>query len=256
MSEEVKDAAVSVPKAIVNSYMLNGLIGILFLVSYLVCLTDVNAALDDPSGYPFLWVFRKIFNSHATNTLTAFVLVLLFVGGISISMSTSRQTWAFARDHGLPFGKWVAHVDPKSDSPINAVLLTCAITIALALINIGSDAAFNAVVSLNVVALMLSYMMSISCFLHRRFFHPELIPRGRWSLGRYGPLVNLLGVLYSTFVFFWSFWPNTTPTDALNFNWSVLVFGVVLIGCGVDYFFRGRKVYTGPVVLVDGWKNE
>lgn len=259
MSEEIKDAGRVVPRAMVWSYALNGALGLIFLITYLFCIIDIEGAIDDAnngSGYPYMFVFTNAFSMPAFNTLSAIVIILIYAGTLSYNLSTSRQTWAFARDHGLPFGDWIAKVHPKLDVPVNAVSVTCILTILLSLINIGSDAAFNAIVSLNLVSLMITYMISIGCVLYRRIYHPELLPRCRWSLGRWGVPINIVGVLYSTHAFFWCFWPNATPTTAVDFNWSVLMFGAIIVICLVDWVLRARKVYTGPVVLVEGFRAD
>ncbi|KAJ9630757.1 hypothetical protein H2203_001281 [Taxawa tesnikishii (nom. ined.)] len=256
MSEEIKDAGRTVPKAMVGSYLLNGALGLVFLITYLFCITDLEGALNDDTGYPHLFVFRNAFSLPATNTLSAIVIILIYAGTLSYNISTSRQTWSFARDGGLPWSDWIAKVNPKLEVPANAVLVTCAFTVLLSLINIGSDAAFNAIISLNVVSLMITYMTSIGCVLYRRIYHPELLPPARWSLGRWGVAVNTVGVLYSTHAFFWCFWPNYTPTDAPGFNWASVMFVAVLLFCAIDYMLRAKKVYKGPVVLVEGWRGE
>lgn len=253
MSEEIKDASVTVPRAMVWAYLLNGGLGFVFLVSYLFAMTDLDAALNDETGYPFITVFASAVNIAGVNALTAIVTLLIFAGTLSFNLSTSRQTWAFARDKGLPFSSWIAHVHPKLKVPANAVGVTSAITIILSFINIGSDVAFNAIISLNLVSLMISYSVSIGCVLYRRIYHPELLPHSRWSLGRAGVAVNAGGLLYSLYAFFWCFWPNATPVDAPSFNWAVVMFMAVFFISLVDYVFRARKHFTGPVVLVDGW---
>ncbi|GAB7357408.1 hypothetical protein MBLNU459_g8341t1 [Dothideomycetes sp. NU459] len=259
MSEEIKDAGREVPRAMMWSYFLNGALGLVFLVTYLFSIVDVAGAIDDASngsGYPYMYVFTQAFSMPAFNTLSAIVVILIYAGTLSYNLSTSRQTWAFARDHGLPWGDWIAKVNPKLEVPVNSVIVTCVFTILLSLINIGSAAAFNAIVSLNLTALMITYMTSIGCVLYRRIYHPEMLPKCRWSLGRWGVPVNVAGFLYSTHAFFWCFWPNTTAKDAADFNWAVLMFCAVAIASVIDWVLRARKVYKGPVVLVEGWKGE
>ncbi|KAG9512590.1 amino acid transporter, partial [Aureobasidium melanogenum] len=259
VSEEVKDAGKNVPRAMIWSYFLNGALGLVFLITYMFSVVDLSGAIDDASngsGYPYMYVFTKAFSMPAFNTLSAIVIILIYAGTLSYNLSTSRQTWSFARDQGLPFSDWIAKVDPKLEVPINSVTATTAFTIILSLINIGSDAAFNAIVSLNLTSLMITYMVSIGCVLYRRLTNPELLPNCRWSLGRWGVPINTFAVLYSTFVFFWMFWPQSTSNDAADFNWSVLMFMVVLIVSVIDWVFRGRKVYVGPVVLTEGYKGE
>lgn len=256
ISEEVKDAGVTVPRTMVFSYTMNGLLGIVMMVTYLFCLTDLNAALTDPSKYPVLWVFQNALSTGGVNALAIIIIMMVFAGTTSFNISTSRQTWSFARDNGVPFSRWLGHVDPKRQLPVNAIVFSCTCTCLLALINIRSNVAFNAIISLNLVSLMLSYSTSIGCVLHRRIRHPELLPRARWSLGRWGIPINIGGLAYSNFAFFWCFWPNSTPVFLNNFNWAVVMFGAVSILSVVFYFVKGRKVYKGPVVLVEGWRSQ
>ena len=237
------------------AYILNGGLGFVFLLSFLFAITDLDAALEDPAGYPFLTVLGGAVSTGGVNGLTAIVTLLIFAGTVSFNLSTSRQTWAFARDNGLPFSSWIAYVHPGLKVPANSVALTAMITILLSLINIGSDVAFNAIISLNLVSLMLTYMVSIGCVLYRRVYQPELLPHARWSLGKMGVPINAAGFLYSSFAFFWCFWPNAIPVDKENFNWSVVMFFAILVGCGADWVVRGRKKFRGPVVLVEGWNG-
>ena len=250
MAEEVKDAGANVPKAMVWSFVLNGFLGLFFVVTYLFCLPSVEDALNDPTGFPFLYVFRNAVSVGGVNVLTVVVLLLAIASNIAFNASTSRQTFAFARDNGLPFPKWIGHVHPKLQIPANAVTLTCTLTVLLSLINIGSSAAFNAIISLQIVALMASYCISISCVLYRRL--TDTLPRARWSLGRLGVPVNVLGIAYAAFAFFWCFWPNATPVVANTFNWAPVLFVGVLVCCLLAYWVQGRKVYVGPVMQVDG----
>ncbi|KAK5133376.1 hypothetical protein LTR08_007810 [Meristemomyces frigidus] len=141
MSEEIKDAGVVVPRAMVQSYVLNGVLGVVFLVTYLFAIVDLDGAINDDTGYPFIYVFRNAFSLTAVNVLCAIVITLVFAGTLSYNLSTSRQTWAFARDDGLPFSAWIGQVNPKLEVPANAVAVTCTITLVLSLINIGSDVA-------------------------------------------------------------------------------------------------------------------
>jgi choline transport protein len=256
LSEEIKDAGMSVPKAMVGSYVLNGLLGLGFLITYLFTITNVDDALNDPSLYPFLWVFQQTLSLGGVNALSALVVVLLFAGIVPLNMSSSRQTWSFARDNGLPFSKWIAYVDPKLQVPTHAVMASCAIIIILSLINFGSMVAFNAIISLNLVALMFTYSISIGCVLYRRIKHPELLPSARWSLGWLGVPINVGGLAYSLFAFFWCFWPNSIPVVSETFNWSVVMFVAVFLLSVGYYWVVGRRVYKGPVVLVKGYRAE
>jgi amino acid transporter len=255
MAEEVLDASRYVPISLFWSYIGNSLMAVVFLVGFLFAIPDVEAAVTDSSGYPFLYVFKNAMNTSGVNALTIIVLLLVNTANVNFGASTARQTFAFARDRGLPFASWIAKVDTMKEIPSNAILLSSLIAALLSLINIGSTTAFNAIISLQVVSLMFTYTVSISCVLYRRVRHPELLPRARWSLGKLGVPINLLGLAYTLFSFFWSFWPTYTPVTAVDFNWSVLIFVTVLIFCVVVYFVEGKRVYKGPVQEIRKWSE-
>lgn len=147
MSEETQDAGKTVPRAMLGAYFLNGALGFIFLVSYMFMMTDVEAALEDASGYPHIWVFSQAVPKGAVVVLNAIPTILIFAGTLSFNLSTSRQTWAFARDKGFPLSEWLGKVDENLHVPVNAITFTSVFTVLLSLINIGSNAAFNASMS-------------------------------------------------------------------------------------------------------------
>lgn len=146
--------------------------------------------------------------------------------------------------HTLTF---ILSIHPTKDIPANAIIVTCIFTCLLCLINLGSDVAFHAIISLQVSALMLTYGISIASVLHRRLTRPDMLPTARWSLGLWGIPVNIIGLGYVTFVFFWSFWPDNKMVTPETFNWACLLFSSVFLFALGMYFVKGRKVYQGPV---------
>ena len=93
------------------------------------------------------------------------------------------------------------------------------ITSLLALINIGSTAAFNAIGSLAVSALLATYMISFTCLIIRRLSNEPLPPRS-WSLGRAGIFINLGAVAYLFIVWVFVFFPTQTPVTLTTMNVS------------------------------------
>lgn len=116
--------------------------GFVMLATYCFCLTDVQAALGSRSGFPYIYVFQTGTGSISGAVgLTSIILILGIAGATSFFASTSRQTFAFARDKGLPAYKWIGKVHPRWMIPLNAVFVTYVFTILLSLINLGSTIA-------------------------------------------------------------------------------------------------------------------
>ncbi|CAG7953586.1 unnamed protein product [Penicillium nalgiovense] len=183
MSEEIKDAGRNVPRAMAWGYFINGIMAAILLVAYLSATPSVVDSLNDVTGFPFLYVFKQATNT-AVNGLTAIILLPVIFSNIMFNASTSRQTWAFARDKGLPCSRWISKIDPKRKIPVNSIALTCLFSCLISLINIGSDTAFNAIISLNTAALMYTYVISITCVIWRKICHPDTLPARRWDLDR------------------------------------------------------------------------
>ncbi|KMP00312.1 GABA permease [Coccidioides immitis RMSCC 2394] len=253
MAEEVRDASRHVPRAMAWGYIINCIMGIILLVTYLFALPSVGAAIENPTSFPFLYVFGGALAPSGVTILAGVVLLLVFSSNITYGAAASRQTFSFARDHGLPFSEWLAAVHNTKHIPTNSILFTCIFTSLLSLIYIGSEVAFNAIISLYAGSLMFTYAFSVGSVLYQRIYHPAQLPPASWSLGkRGGPIVNAISLLYIIFALFWCFWPNKSFVTVDNFNWGVVMFLAVACASLVMYFVQGRKVYEGPVSTVIG----
>ena len=91
-----------------------------------------------------------------------------------------------------------------------------------------------------------TYVNSIVCITFRRFMRLPL-PGSRWSLGKAGIWVNRMALLYATWAFVWSFFPDAYAVTPKIFNWaSVLFMGLMGIPT-VLYWTRARHVYEGQL---------
>ncbi|TID23547.1 hypothetical protein E6O75_ATG03183 [Venturia nashicola] len=252
LSEEVKDAATSVPAAMMWSFVLNGTVGFIVLVTFLFAIPDISAALSpdtNPTGFTFLYVFQKA-SYRGSIPLTVIIILVALAGGVDSNCSTSRQVFAFARDGGFPFRNWLSQIQNKT-VPRNAVILTCSISVLLSLINLGSTVAFNAIISLQLLSLMSTYCLSIGCVFYQRLIGgTQSLPPAKWSLGRYGLFINGSGFFYSFFILFWAGWPSSRKFETMTFNWGPVMFLAAFLFSLVYYMAYGRKSYMGPVLLV------
>lgn len=133
---------------------------------------------------------------------------------------------------------------------MRAIGLVSAVIFLLSLINFGSSTAFNAIISLSTVALYVSYIIPISCLLHKRFSGEDIF-WGPWTLGRFGPAINIFALCYGVFICIFLPFPPQKPVTAVNMNYAAPVFGFVILFGVTDWFVRGRKVFVGPRREID-----
>ncbi|KAK3117444.1 hypothetical protein LTR53_001209 [Teratosphaeriaceae sp. CCFEE 6253] len=149
MSEEVKDAGSTLPKALLWSVAFNAALEFLMAVTICFCLGDVTSILSTATGYPFIQVFYNVTHSYAgASAMTSLLILTLTSAAIAEVATASRQLWSFARDKGVPGYRWPSKITPGSNIPLNAVLVSLTVTSLLSLINIGSTAALNAILAL------------------------------------------------------------------------------------------------------------
>ena len=103
MAEEIQNASTIVPYSLLASITLNGFLGFGMLLAVLFCLGDLNAAEKTPTNYPFMEIFLQATHSVAgSSIMIAIVTTLQICATIAFLAGSSRMTWSFARDHGLP----------------------------------------------------------------------------------------------------------------------------------------------------------
>lgn len=98
----------------------------------------------------------------------AIVLALTWACATGIITTASRMTWSFSRDKGTPFSSVVSYVSKTRRIPTVAVLVVTGIAALLTLIYIGSDTAFNDVISLTITGFYSSYFLPAAFLLYNR----------------------------------------------------------------------------------------
>lgn len=253
LAEEVRDASRMVPWCMVSCVTLNGLLGFAIVIAFSFCIVpSLDKALTNPTGYDFIEVFYTAVRPAGTAGLTAILIILVWCATIGFLATASRQVWAFARDRGLPFSDYFAKVNSTLALPLRAIVLCSVLPCLIALINIGSTAAFNAIVSLTEAGLFTSYLIPI-CLMMLKKLKGETIHFGPWKMGwRFGLAVNMFSSVFLILSVFFSFFPAATPVTAVSMNWSIAVFGgFVIIGL-MWYAALGRKQYSGPIIETPG----
>jgi len=225
--------------------------GFFFLSCLLFVLSNVDDVIDSAAG-PLLQIFMDATNSKAGSTcLLMFPLVCMLFTTTSIMATSSRMSYAFARDRGLPFSSVFAKVHPTLDVPLNALLWTTAWVVIFGLIFLGSSSTFNAITAASVVALGVSYGIPPAInVLRGRKMLPE--DRAFKLPGPIGWIFNIVGICWTLLTTVLFVFPPETPVTSNNMNYAVAAFGVILVISVSTWIFDGRKHYVGPKLDVDG----
>jgi len=111
MSEEVRNSAITIPRILILTIVINGAMAFGFLLTILFCIGNVDNALGTPTGFPIIETFYQATGSKTSATIMeTCILIIGFAASFGNIASVSRLTWAFARDGGLPFSKFFSFV--------------------------------------------------------------------------------------------------------------------------------------------------
>ena len=109
MSEEINDASITLPRAIIWSIIVNGSLAFIMAITLIFTLGNVDNLLASVTRQPFIQQIFNATNSYGgTNSMVAVHIILLTASAISEVATSSRQLWSFARDGGLPGSVWIS----------------------------------------------------------------------------------------------------------------------------------------------------
>ena len=60
MSEEVRNSATTIPKIVMWTIVINGALAFAMLLALLFCIGSVEDALNSPTGYPIIAIFKQV----------------------------------------------------------------------------------------------------------------------------------------------------------------------------------------------------
>lgn len=251
MSEEVKKAKHAVPRAMILTIILNGLLAYGLVLVLLFHMGDPNQVLD--SYYPIIPICQNAAGKSGGTAMVVGLLIVTFCVVIASLASVSRITWAWARDGGLP--RWFAQVHPRHHVPIRSLWLPIGIVSLLALFTVGNTATstvFSAFTALSSLGLYSSYIIAIGCMLHARLTgrigdHQNASVRyGAWRLPKgVGVPMNITALVWTIYLTIWLPFPTTIPVTGANMNYAGPVFVAVVLAAVSYWFLWGKAKWGG-----------
>ncbi|KAI3393042.1 hypothetical protein diail_4781 [Diaporthe ilicicola] len=245
MIEEIPRPQIEGPKIMLYAICIGMFTGFIFLTCLLFVLKDVDAVIESAAGPLLQILYDATSNKAGAICLLIFPIVCMLFTTTSIMTTSSRMSYAFARDRGLPASRVFAKIHKGLDVPLNALIWTAAWVIIFGCVFLGSSSAFNAITAASVVALGVTYAIppAINVMRGRRML-PETraFKMPEWL----GWLTNLVGIAWTLLTTVLFVFPPEQPVTGTNMNYAVVAFGVVLIIAVVQWLFDGRKNYEGP----------
>lgn len=107
---------------------------------------------------------------------------------------------------------------------------------------INTSAYFN-ITRLSTICLHISYFLPILC----KILYPNIFCRGPFHLGRLSTTINIISLIWITIIIVLLLLPPIYPITSLTMNYASSVIGIILLCCGLAYFFSARYWFEGPI---------
>jgi amino acid transporter len=263
LSEETRDPRRAAPKAVLYSVIGAFIIGGVFLLGTLVAIPgSLHGAMAANGGLGLApaQIIEANFNSGFATVYLLVVSAAIFVCCLSIMASTIRLCFGMARDKQLPLSNALSRVAPGLHTPVWSCVAV-ALVAAIPFIQF-TGAGIIAIAATGTI--YFSYFLGNLAILRARLKGwPKT--EAPFKLGRWGLVVNIVGLLYGGAMLVNFAWPrlanNPTPNQtagALHLGflngipilWTVFVF-IVVVGV-ICYLAVGRNRQLGPIVTPEG----
>ena len=215
VAEETVMARLNSAWGIFLSVAVSAVVGYVMLLVLTWCIPngDVVATASDP--YPVLYIVSNNLSAVFSNAIAIIIGVAMWLCGLASVTSMARMWYAFARDDGMPGSSLLKRVSGKHRTPVWAIVITSVLSVLVCVY----AAAFYVVTSISTIALYLAYVIPIFLNLRNRL-DPAETP---WSLGRFGPAINVIAILWCAFITVVFMLP---PNELVL--WTMLALAIVL----------------------------
>jgi choline transport protein len=117
---------------------------------------------------------------------------------LGTNLAGSRLAWSIAHDRAFPCSEYLAVVSKRFGIPLRAMLAIIVVDLVIGLIVLGSDLAFQSIISGGGVTLQIGYVTPVIVLLCRG--RGILPPRPHFDLGRWGYPINIISVCWSLII--------------------------------------------------------
>jgi amino acid transporter len=233
-SEETVEASRNVPRGMLRSVWLSGVAGWVMVCAFVLAMPSVDEAASHGENV-FGWLMQQVLPGALGKLLWVGIVLANYVCGLALITSTSRMTYAFARDGGLPFSYVFKRVSVRWWTPVPAIwAVACLIMLTMLYAPVYSTLATAGVIFLYVCYVMPS---AAGFFVYGKTWRRM----GPFRLGERAfkllAVLSVLGVLVLV-------WIGIQPPNqkALIVTVVAVVVLTVMWWSGVRKFFRGPPV--------------
>ena len=184
---------------------------------------------------------KSVLGETAGRLFLCIVIFAITVCTLAVHSGSVRLMFAMGRDGCLPFSKSLSQVSSKTQTPVLATFVCGLGAIIILATNLQFPKVFELVTSIAILWANLAYWIVVAVQLKNRFKSARHggDTDARFSLGKWGFPVNILALIWSSFMVFNVSWPRTST---YGFEWYnqyaawIYTAGLIFLGVCIYYY--------------------
>lgn len=235
VAEEVVDPGRAIPKAMRMTIYIGGIASFFITMALILAVPNFGDVISGKDADPVTTVLRDAFGSVGFRVVIAIVLISFFSCLVSLQAAASRLIYSYSRDDMMPGSSLFKKFSVKRAVPPYALGLAAAIPIVIILISLVSTDALTRIVSFASVGIYLGFMMVVIAALRARYLGWR--PAGKFSLGVWGAVINVVALGYQIAAATNMAWPRG---EHWYDQYLVLMSLALILAVGLLYLFIAR----------------
>lgn len=230
-AEETVSAQWNVPKGIWRSVALSAIAGWILLCAVIVSAGDLDLAASKGTS-AFFTIVNGLLPSSLGTPIYVGIAVAMYLCGLATVTSASRMTYAFARDHGLPFSAKLKKVSRLYQTPSNSIWAVAGTAIGFTIYT----PMYETIAACSAIFLYLSYTIPIALGVWA--YGRTWTKMGPWSLGAWFRPLGAVSVAFGLLILGVGSRPPNDKTVGILFG--------CLAGLAAFWALKEKRRFTGP----------
>ncbi len=191
IAEEVHDPSQKVPRAMQLTLAVGAATSAFLAIALILAVPDLGAVMSGADASPIDSILLANFGDTGATIALALILFAFVSCTIAIQGAAIRLVYSFARDGMVVGSRALSSVHPRWHMPPGAVLVAVLVP---AVITLLPSATVAIIIAFAVVGIYVGFQSVVlaSIIARRRGWRPS----GSFTLGRWGMLVNVVGLVY------------------------------------------------------------